>query len=174
MKIAVTGHRPDKLGGYATCDKHVAIQRHMSELVTNLHASHSDLELLSGGAQGIDKWWIETGLSLNIPVHAILPFKGHDKKWPRASREELRLLLDRCQSVRYHFDPPPSDYSGVVEAMHGRNAELVKECDVLIAYWNGSHGGTAQTVSTASLQKKTTYIFNPDEIMTESHKNERK
>lgn len=170
MKIAITGHRPNKLGGYAECSLHESIRGHMNSLLHDLHKEHAKIELLSGGALGIDQWWLKAGISMSIPVHAILPFEGFDNKWPQESRDELKNLLDKCASVRYCTDYSPPDYSSIVGAMYKRNLALVNECDLMIAYWDGSNGGTANAVAAANRAKRSILIFDPNKCVMTSVK----
>ncbi len=125
---AVTGHRPDKLGGHDADDNFRAIRRHMRDYLQALPEKRPGL--LSGGALGIDQLWIEVGIYLHLPVTVALPFEGYDSKWPAVSREEYRKLLDKCTQVLYICKPGyhPSK-------LQTRNEWLVKNSDVLVAYW---------------------------------------
>jgi uncharacterized phage-like protein YoqJ len=167
MKIAVTGHRPDKLGGYEAFEKHRAIRRHMKNFLEGYIEYHQkqqdhslELILISGGALGIDKFWIQTGLHLKLPIVAALPFQGYDSKWPHASREEYGKLLDKCSEVVYVSEP---GYEA--DKLHLRNKWMVDRCDLLVAYWNGTSGGTANCVEYAKKQKRDFMVFDVDVIM---------
>lgn len=165
LHISVTGHRPPKLGGYAPCEKHRAIRRHMRELLTKLKKEHGEITLYSGGANGIDQFWMEVGHYLEIPVVAILPFPSFDKLWPAEGRKHFRELLDKCVEVRYtNVDSEITDKSRAVQAILKRDKELVRVCDLFVAYWNGTKGGTAHTVGFARDANKPMNVFNPDEI----------
>lgn len=164
--FSATGHRPPKLGGYAPCEKHRAIRRHMRELLTKLRAEHGAITIYSGGANGIDQFWMEVGHHLEIPVVAILPFPGFDKLWPDKGRKHLQNLLDKCVDVRYtHSDDEITGRPQAIQAMLDRDKDLVAACDELVAYWNGTKGGTAHTVEFARKAGKPVNIFNPDDII---------
>lgn len=158
VRIAVTGHRPDKLGGYSATENFKAIRRHMREFLEQ--APDGELELISGGALGIDQFWMEVGLYLDLPVVAALPFRGYDSRWPAESRKKYAQLLDKCQSVHYVSD---EGYSP--SKLQIRNIWMVDNCDVLVAYWNGSSGGTQNCYDYAISQNKITNKFNPDDII---------
>ena len=158
MWITVTGHRPDKLGGYNNTDGHKAIRRHMRDFLEQ--APDGELVIVSGGALGIDQFWMEVGLHLDLPVVAALPFEGYDSKWPAFSRKKYKKLLDQCWQVQYVCD------SGYHPAkLQTRNEWMVDNSDVICAYWNGSEGGTANCVSYAIRQNKVLNTFNTDEII---------
>lgn len=166
FKISATGHRPPKLGGYVPCEKHKAIRRHMRDTLQELQRKHGEITIYSGGANGIDQFWMEVGHYLEIPVIAILPFPGFSRLWPRSGQEHLQDLLDKCWEVRYtHSDADITDKSSAVQAMLDRDKDLVNACDLLVAYWNGTKGGTAHTVGFAKSADKPVLIFNPDTII---------
>lgn len=155
--VAVTGHRPQKLGGYKAIDNFKAIRRHMRDLLTQ--APDGELVLISGGALGIDQFWMEVGLHLNLPVIAALPFEGYDSKWPSFSREYYKSLLDRCWEVCYINEP------GYHPAkLQTRNEWMVENCDVLQAYWDGSSGGTSNCVDYAMKRGRLVNVFDPNVI----------
>ena len=165
LHISATGHRPDKLGGYENCDKHRAIRRHMRDLLTKLRDEHGEITIYSGGALGIDQFWMEVGHFLEVPVVAILPFPGFDSVWPKDSRLLLQGMLDNCSEVRYTFSEQVTERSKVVSALMERNKCLIDNCDLLVAYWNGTKGGTANAVRFAQSIKKTVQIYNTDLIV---------
>ncbi len=157
VRVAVTGHRPDKLGGYAALANFRAIRRHMRDFLED--APQGELFLLSGGALGIDQFWIEVGLHLQLPVVALLPFKGYDAKWPIASRQYYEKILAQCEEVRYIADEYKPD------SYQKRNEFLVDDCDVLVAYWNGEESGTQNCIDYAISRNKTINLFNTEEII---------
>jgi uncharacterized phage-like protein YoqJ len=159
MRIAVTGHRPDKLGGYRADLNFRKVRRHMRQFLWD--APEGELTLLSGGALGIDQFWIQVGLYLDLPVVAALPFEGYDAKWPAASRQEYEKLLDRCQEVRYVCEPGYSPTK-----LQTRNEWLVDNCDTLVAYWTGQPGGTSNCIDYAGSQGRRTVIFDLNEILS--------
>ena len=158
MIIAVTGHRPNKLGGYDNEDAQRAIRRHMRDFLRTV--PQEELTLTSGGALGVDQLWMQVGLHLHLPVIAALPFEGYDAKWPVASRQEYKRLLDRCQLVKYVCEP-----GYAASKLQRRNEWMVDNCDALVAYWNGTPGGTKNCIDYAVKHKKTIYGFNTDQIL---------
>lgn len=130
-------------------------------------APEGELILISGGAQGIDQMWMEVGLYLELPVIAALPFEGYDSKWPVASQQIYRKLLDQCHEVRYIAGPGYDPAK-----MQLRNQWMVDNSDVLVAYWNGTPGGTANCVGYAMSKGHKVVIFNTDEIILREHDEE--
>ena len=94
--IMVTGHRPDKLGGYGPSETQAAVRTWLWERV-KLHALYNeDPFAISGMALGVDQWFAEEALDLGVPVHAYVPFEGQESRWPEPSRYAYGKLLKRC------------------------------------------------------------------------------
>jgi len=155
---AVTGHRPDKLGGYDAHENFRAIRRHMRDFLQALPEERPGL--ISGGALGIDQFWIEVGFHLDLPVTVALPFEGYDAKWPGVSRQEYQKLLDKCTQVLYICEP-----GYAASKLQTRNEWMVDNCDELAAYWNGAKGGTKNCLDYAGIRGRTVHKFNPDDII---------
>ena len=160
--IAVTGHRPNKLGGYDAEENFKAIRRHMRELLEGYH--EEEIKLFSGGALGIDQLWMEVGLHLNLKVVAVLPFVGYDSKWPPGSRIKYKKLLDKCYNVMYVSKPGYDPAK-----LQLRNEWMVDYSDVLVAYFNGAPSGTQNCIDYAVTQKRVVHVFNPDEIIANAN-----
>lgn len=164
MKISVTGHRPNKLGGYTPCESHRAVRRHMRDFLIRAKTEYKDLTIISGGALGIDQWWMAVGHYLKIPVIAALPFHGFDSQWPIEAQKYFRELLDNCDGILYATHDRPQNKQEAVDALFKRNKMLVDMCDLMVAYWDGSSGGTAHAVKLTETAKKDIVIFNPKDI----------
>lgn len=142
MRVAFTGHRPDKLGNYVPNSEpeqrvRAALTRHLSEL----RIDRPDLTAISGMAVGFDQWAAETCLSLSIPFTAAIPFEGMEKPWPlRAQKHYFELRRKAASEVIVC----PGDYRPY--KMQKRNEWMVDNCTLLIAAWDGSDGGTANCV----------------------------
>lgn len=95
MKIVVTGHRPQKLGGFNNKKAHTRIYSEMQQMIGTL-APHV---LYTGMALGVDQWAAQICLYYNIPFIAAVPFAGQDLKWPQASRERYRALIRKAAQV---------------------------------------------------------------------------
>lgn len=137
----------------------------MRDLLIKLRDEHGDLTLYSGGALGIDQFWMQVGQFLEIPVVALLPFPGFDRVWPQESRLFLQGMLDNCTDVRYTHPDAVTGKGNIVRALLDRDKDLVNACDLMVAYWNGAKGGTAHTVEFTRQAGKKILIFNPDDII---------
>lgn len=141
MKIAGTGHRPDKisLNGKNAYDQ--AVYNRLIDLAEAFLKKHSPTQVISGMALGWDMALAEASLRLDIPLHAYVPHDGHESRWPTHSRARYHSILVRAQEVKIVC---PGEYAPW--KMQKRNEAMVDALtdpeDVLVAMWNGSSGGT--------------------------------
>ena len=137
--VSGTGHRPDKLGGYAPA----AQERVVRTAVRSLELIRPE-KVITGMALGWDQALAEAARRLGIPYIAAVPFPGQDCKWPEVSRAEFARLLEAAAEVVTVCEGP---YAPV--KMQLRNEWMVDHCDLVLALWNGSSGGTGNCVSYA-------------------------
>jgi len=142
--IAFTGHRPPKLGGY---NPHV--QARLVSLAEAAIERHKATSIISGMALGWDTAAAEAAILLGIPFDAAVPFKGQENRWPKSSQDKYHSLLLKASSVEI---VGTSEYFR--KAMQDRNEYMVDHCDLLLALWNGSRGGTFNCISYAKSQNK--------------------
>lgn len=142
--LALTGHRPDKIGGYSD-DVHDRLVYLAVDAFTELQPR----SVISGMALGWDQAGAEAAIILDIPLLAYLPFPGQDAKWPPNSRRFYERLLERATRVKECSGP---GYDA--KKMLYRNVCMVNDCHTLLALWNGSNGGTAHCVSYALKARK--------------------
>lgn len=161
MKIAVTGHRPDKLGGYDENNPlAIVVKKHIRKVLS----FYKDKELITicGMALGIDQWWAEACIELKIPFIAAVPFKGMESKWPEESQKRFYKILGSAKKVEYVCKPGYGAWK-----MQVRNEWMVNQSDLLIAYWNGSEGGTGNCVEYAISIGHNIETYNPQSLSSE-------
>lgn len=112
----------------------------------NRPASNAPIAI-SGVALGIDQDFCGVCVELGVPFVAFIPFVGQGLRWPAASREVYRKVLDAAAGVRVVSQPPATDEAARRAALD-RNAAMAEVCDELIAVWDGSQGGTSHMVRT--------------------------
>jgi len=151
MKIAATGHRPDKLGreydGVGPISDR--IRGWMHGIITKyrfpMMLEVPQLEAISGMALGVDMLWAEVAIHNKIPLTAAIPCRNQTIRWPSQSVERYaRILANPLVKPVMVSD---ADYND--GCMQRRNEWMVDHCDLLIAIFDGSRGGTANTVAYA-------------------------
>ena len=151
--VSGTGHRPDKLGGYEfNAPKRIWIRKEVQKLIELLEPQYC----ISGMALGFDQDLAMVCVEMQVPFVAAVPFEGQEFSWPRASQEFYRELLSYayCKYVVCGGGYSP-------HKMQLRNQWMVDNCDVLIAAWDGSRGGTYNCVEYAMEVKRTIARINP-------------
>ena len=164
FKIAITGHRPNKLaGGYnLTTPQNVELQKRITDVVLEQYEGRDGLHMISGMALGIDTLYALVAMDLqdrglNIALEAAIPCADHTSKWfNKVDVNRWHTIVDRADKVTQVSDKP-YDY----KCMQDRNEYMVDECDSLIAVWDGTKGGTGNCVKYAKSQNKTIIVIQP-------------
>lgn len=159
MKIAITGHRPNKLGNDydLTSPLLMWIKQEIHKIVDHEILQFKDITLITGMALGIDTLFAKIAIESKLPFIAAIPCKGQDSMWKVPSRMLYQELLQHELCSPYYVTK--GLYSST--CMQKRNEWMVDNCDLLIAVWDGSNGGTANCVNYAAKQGKFTVFINP-------------
>lgn len=139
--LAFAGHRPEKVARF---------ERFIRRNIISSMLLMGPGQVISGMALGVDQWAAEAALFLGIPLVAAIPFKGQEKLWPAWQQRHYNDLLDKATKVQVVC---LGDYHAT--KMQARNEWMVDHCGLMLAYWNGSAGGTANCIRYA--RKKPTY-----------------
>lgn len=144
--VAFTGHRPDKLGGYAVHNPmRDRLMVKLSLRLFQLRAEHPDLSCISGMALGFDQWAAGECVRLGIPFEAAVPFVGQESRWPAESQKRYHELLAKATTISVICE---GDYAGW--KMQRRNEWMVDHGNLLVAAWDRTPGGTANCVEYAT------------------------
>ena len=145
--VAITGHRPNKIPN----KDYVEFQ---------LTLAYRDLKadkVIQGMADGVDLWAARMAYYSRIPFVAVRPWASHSSSESFQSMYSYALenadevvVID--ESVRF---PGKSIYQR-------RNEWMVDNSDILIAVWDGSDSGTANTVSYAKTLHRPIWWIPPD------------
>lgn len=147
MRIMITGHRPDKLGGYSRPNptEHW-VRSNLRAMLSRLKEKHPDLEGVTGMALGADQIFAEVCVEISIPFVAALPFRGQEGRWPPDSQQAYNSLVARAKTVVVVDEIPEYHADSFGGKMAVRNLWMVLNSDKAIAVWDGSEGGTANAV----------------------------
>ena len=144
-----TGHRDSKLpwGRDEGDPRCVALKRQIADVAESLYDS-GVRRYICGMALGCDMYFAEAVLELaerrgGVLLEAAIPCLGQDERWGEAQRARYARLLARCgrRTVLSHRYTP-----GCMEA---RNLYMVEQSHWLVAAYNGSRGGTFNTIRLA-------------------------
>lgn len=105
---------------------------------------HAPTQVISGMALGWDTALAMAAIAHHIPLIAAVPFVGQESRWPPAQRLRYQKLLRRATEVVVVTEGGYAAWK-----MQKRNEWMVDRCDVLLALWDGSSGGTANCLTYA-------------------------
>lgn len=162
MKVALTGHRPQRLGlsEDETSKDWEPIRKWLEMALYGLRYYKQELHVYSGMADGSDFLFAELGMCLkDVKLHCILPCKNYNSshKW----YEEIRSKADEWVELSDKF------YRGCDNV---RDQYLVDHCDVLLVIWDGNKsGGVWSTIRKAQKAGKR-IIYCPKEVLERCEK----
>jgi len=158
--MAITGHRPHKLGNdyQLTSD----LIKEIKKLIQMQIDMYQPDIMITGMALGIDTVFAILAVENQIPFIAAVPFKGQDSMWPTASRKAYLNLINQAKEVVVI-----SEGNFTAAKMQLRNQWMVDNCDLLLAVWDGTSGGTANCIKYAINQGKQIIHINPKTLKAE-------
>lgn len=146
---AGTGHRPESLvlgGAEAYGD---ALRTSLTVFATDVLEELEPVAIISGMALGWDQALATAAIDLGIPLTAAIPFPDQHKRWPPEAQE--RYLWDLANAHEIHTVRDTFSKGAYQE----RNVWMVKNCDHLLALFNGvSRGGTYNCIKYADRVKR--------------------
>lgn len=144
--VALTGHRPEKI--------------HSPEIAhdeASLFLSKVNKPVvISGMAAGFDLIGAEAALDLEIPVIAAVPWLGHKPR--KDDRDRYDHILKNAMEIVYVVDTLPFPGKWVYQK---RNEWMVDKADVVLAYFDGSPGGTKNCIDYALKTKVPVAVIEP-------------
>ena len=150
--VSCTGHRPEKIKN--GCAEESTAVTEIKEKLRD--AILEEIEagctcFLTGMAMGADLWAAEIVLELKkdypqLELVAVVPFAGQANAFPPRWKARYDAVLSKSSDVRILS---PHYYKS---CYHVRNRWLLEHSEHLIAVFNGSRGGTMQTLNDALLK----------------------
>lgn len=141
-RCAFTGHRPEKLNRSEKETK-TALKKAIEQSITDGYTV-----FISGMARGVDLWAAEIVLKLRrrnktIKLICAVPYEGFESRWSQTWQALYRSVLNQADIVRY----VGKEYTPDVFWL--RNQWMVNHSARLIAAFNGTSGGTRNTIEYA-------------------------
>jgi uncharacterized phage-like protein YoqJ len=162
LVIAVTGHRPEKLYGYDL--KEPRYKKLYQKLLDKL-IEYKPTHCISGMALGVDTVFAYAVLEYKKKVNpdcifeCAIPCLNHPCKWKKEDQERYSKILKKADMVTLVSDEEYKPW-----LMQKRNEYMVDKCDLLIAVWDGTKGGTGNCINYAKKKDKTIDTIDPREI----------
>ena len=158
---AFTGHRPSKYPylGQPESEPYALLRSRLEEAVIHL-TEEGAAHFISGGALGVDMLAAELIVELRqdnplLTLEMALPCPEQAARWRREDRLRHELLCEEADvlTVISEFYTP--------FCMYERNRFLAESCDILLAVYDGTPGGTRMTVGLAYDAGKRIEIIRP-------------
>ncbi len=154
-----TGHRPDKLP-WGLDENSAECRKLRIEIAIQLEALHSAgiAHFISGMALGCDLLFAEAVLAMreeydDVTLEAAVPCDSQANSWPEEQKERYNAILSSCDTVTF------VQHQYTLGCMLRRNRYMVDNSSVLLACFNGSSGGTMNTLLYARRQGVKTIII---------------
>ncbi|HDR4736827.1 TPA: DUF1273 family protein [Bacillus cereus] len=166
ITIALTGHRPGKLGGYDYYSPlNLSIATKLREYLLFHLRQGKQVHAISGMALGADTIFALVALKLKKQGYAVIlesaiPCTAHASQWPKPSQEQWKSIVEQADVVTYVSKLLYKPY-----LMQKRNEYMVNQCDELIAIFDGTKGGTANCIDYAMKKEKKIMTINPKELI---------
>ena len=183
IKIAFTGHRPNKLGGYDwNTEKNKKIIKKLKQTIINKinenKYNEKDFYFITGGALGIDQMafdiiseYKKIANSINIITEIAVPFKNQSNKWfNKIDINRYNRQLENANKVTYVDTLERYDKTSTKQGEYNykklqiRNEYMVDNCDILVVVWDGSKSGTKNCVDYATKIEKEIIRINPSKL----------
>ena len=156
-----SGYRPHKLpwGANEADPRCVGLKATIRDAVFSAYESGMR-RFICGMALGCDTFFCEAVLELkevypDAVLEAALPCEGQADGWSARDRERYLSLLERCDAETV-ISPEYTPY-----CMMARNRYMINSSSLLISVYDGSYGGTMQTVNYASKEGLRMVLIKP-------------
>ena len=157
-----TGLRPQKMpfGFDESNELCKRIKNQLEQEIIRMITEQQVTHFICGMALGVDQWAAETVLSLQerfpqITLECALPCEGQADKWTVEQRERYFSIIEKSTTetlLQTHYTS---------DCMQKRNGYMVNKSRYVIAVWDGSQGGTSNTVRFARHRAKEIRTIDP-------------
>ena len=141
VRLVVTGHRPQDLGGYGQ-ESFLLLVDFAARYLQR--AKYRIDTVICGMAQGWDMAIAQACLQVGIPFRAFVPFLGQESQWNASTQRQYQQPLSSAADVVVVSEGGFAPWK-----MQVRNQAMVDQGDVLLALFSGRPGGTANAVAYA-------------------------
>lgn len=179
LRVGVSGHRPNRLGGYVWESQfNHSIRRFIRDfLIEILENTTESYTVVTGMDLGFDQFVADVAIKLKekykgrLFVEAAIPFRNQPDIWNSEQRERYYKLLESVDALYYvdtlvGYDDPVV-YCGEfsIRKLFNRNMYIVDTMDKGLALYNGySEGGTSHFVAYAKNLGKQVIVREPNNI----------
>lgn len=174
INISLTGHRPQKLGGFdISTNNYLLLQQDLEIYIEKNLAVHQKVIGHSGLALGADTIWSKAILAMRkkypnrVELHAHIPMLEQSSVW--FNKTDIDFWQEQVDTADHKtvygsLADIPQDKRGRESGrlLDVRNHGMLDSGDVLLALWDGTTSGTGNAVKYAETTSLTTIIVHPE------------
>lgn len=175
IHIALTGHRPNKLGGYnIDTPAYRKLQTDLEQFIQHQLNTYANVWCHSGLALGADTIWSKAILSMKkrypdrVFFHAEIPMMNQKDAWFKESDIVFWHEQVDAADEKSIYDPNFHSYDEsnrkrlAGKVLNQRNIGMIEHADILLAvYDNKTSGGTKNAVDYAKSKNKHIQFIDP-------------
>lgn len=145
VRVAVTGHRPGKIGADLPQPERRELQawvrEELNRIAAKLVSKHGMEVAISGLAMGTDLWWADAAHAAGARVWGYAPFPEQDQRYPQVWKDHRAAVIAYAEHVQY------LGRSFHNSLYHLRDRLMVRDADALVAVIDPERadGGTVAT-----------------------------
>ena len=144
--LAVTGLRPQGLGGFGETEQAAGVRRRLAEILEAKRQLDTDLVVLSGLGLGAETLGAEAATSVRVPYVAVLAYPDADRMWPAESRRHFADLLAGAAEVITLDRRAPETKQKAGAAMARRDGWLAAHADEAVVVWDAEDPFVGRTL----------------------------
>lgn len=146
MIAACTGHRPSKLNNdYMLVNP---LSRWIKQRMIEIIGTRRPDSIISRMALGADTLWAMAALEMEVPLIAVVPFKGQEDPWREENKKMYREIISKAAEIKVVGERKPESSVGAL--LWQGNAYMIDQLthpkDFLVTVFDGSPGGTYNTI----------------------------
>jgi uncharacterized phage-like protein YoqJ len=122
--------------------------------LSNAFKAFNPSKVISGMAIGVDSAAVDVCIKQKIPYVCAVPFIGQELFWPEDVQNKYKNYLSQSDDV---VVVSPGGYAAW--KMQKRNEWIVDNCDILLAFYDYSLGGTKNCINYANTKNKNVKII---------------
>jgi uncharacterized phage-like protein YoqJ len=134
--VLVTGHRPDRLGGFEPNPQSAAVRDRIERTLAAMVEVDGPLTVVSGLRLGAEQLGAEAAIALGLPLVVVLPFPNPDAPWPKTSRDWFAEVVGAADVAITLEQKEPATKPLAGAAIARRDAWLARQVDAAVVVWD--------------------------------------
>ncbi|MDP1818287.1 MAG: RNase H family protein [Acidimicrobiales bacterium] len=144
--VLVSGHRPERLGGYGDTVTATAVRAKVGETLAAMVEVDGPLTVVTGLRLGAEQLGAEAAIDRGLPFVAVLPFPDPDAPWPAAARQRFAELCAAATAVVTLEPRSPATKQLAGAAVGRRDAWLAEQVDAAVVVWDHDDDAVGRSV----------------------------